>query len=52
MTFDDKTSKKETPSNDLEQNKVVLNNEERDTLLDSLEHPWEPNDALKSLFKK
>ena len=33
------------------QQTIKLNNKERDMLLYSLEHPWEPNDALKALFK-
>ena len=37
---------------DLEQNEmIVLNNKERDSLMSALNNPPEPNSALKNLFK-
>lgn len=37
---------------DLEQNEtIVLNNEERDSLMKALECPPKPNEALKDLFR-
>jgi len=37
---------------DLEQNEtIVLNNAERDSLMKALEYPPKPNEALKDLFR-
>ena len=37
---------------DLAQNEMItLNNEDRDALMEALNNPPEPNDALKGLFK-
>lgn len=37
---------------DLEQNEIItLNNKERDLLMENLNNPPEPNEALKNLFK-
>ena len=37
---------------DLEQNEmIILNNKDRDLLMDALANPPEPNEALRGLFK-
>ena len=37
---------------DLSQNEtIILNNQERDALMDALSKPAQPNEALKELFK-
>ena len=43
-------TKKVKQSNNKNIEAVVLNNEQRDTLIDMLNNPPEPNEELKSLF--